>query len=448
MGRLKTGTPPRLNRRTVDLGRLPIQAGNSPPLRLSLAQAGEREREQRHCYLAETNRRTHDIIRASLDRSPMFNGTISSLGPRYCPSIEDKVFRFADKSSHRIFIEPEGLQSEELYPNGLSTSLPFDAQLAMVQSIEGCAQAQITRPGYAIEYDYVDPRELRPDLQTRALDGLYFAGQINGTTGYEEAAAQGLLAGVNAARYARAETPWCPPRAQSYIGVLVDDLVTRGTSEPYRMFTSRVEYRLSLREDNADLRLTETGRSLGVVGDQQWRAFSRKRERIAREQERLKTLWVDCDKLPAIRQTQRNDRRRALAADLLRQPEVSYHQVMSAAQIADAETDESVIAAIENEARYAAYAKRQQIEIERLRHCENQAIGDGFDYSQISGLSAELRDKLTLFRPATVGQASRIQGMTPAAISLLLIHLKHKSSAGCRAARQAEQARQLDRQAS
>ena len=438
VGRLKTGTPPRLHRRTVKLKALPIQAANSPRLYLSLAQTKKVARAQSNCYLAQTNQRTHDIIRSSLDRSPMFNGTISSVGPRYCPSIEDKVFRFADKSSHRIFIEPEGLESEELYLNGLSTSLPFDVQQAMVHSIECCEQAQITRPGYAIEYDYIDPRELRPDLQTRAIEGLYFAGQINGTTGYEEAAAQGLIAGINAVRHARGESPWWPTRAQACLGVLIDDLVTRGTNEPYRMFTSRVEYRLTLREDNADLRLSEIGRSLGVVGTQQWEYFVRKRARIAREQERLKTIQIDFNQLPPLPDAPSdkpaNGRQRLSAAAWLSRPTMTYRDLMAAAKVADAETDEQIITVIENEARYAAYTKRQQVEIERLRHCENQTIADDFDYMQINGLSNELRDKLMSFRPATVGQASRIQGMTPAAISLLLIHLKHKSFAGQKSA--------------
>ena len=384
---------------------------------------------QLSCHIARTNARTHDIIRAGLSRSPLYTGVIEGVGPRYCPSIEDKVVRFADRESHQIFVEPEGLTSSEVYPNGISTSLPFDVQLALVRSMRGFANAHLTRPGYAIEYDYFDPRDLRPSLETRFLRGLYFAGQINGTTGYEEAAAQGLLAGINAARQAQDREPWCPRRDEAYLGVLVDDLITRGTSEPYRMFTSRAEFRLLLREDNADLRLTALGRALGLVDDARWAAFEAKREAIAHEQARLADAWVRPAQFGAAAaalgdRVQRDCR----ALELLARPDVGYADLAALPGIGPGASDPAVAEQVEIQAKYAGYIARQQAEIERSRAGEGLGLPEDFDYAQVRGLSAEVREKLLRHRPATVGQAARIPGMTPAAVSLMLIHLRRRTA--------------------
>ena len=427
VGRLKTGTPPRLDGRSIDFSRLTEQPGDTPcPVFSSLGSVAEHP-PQVSCWITHTGERTHAIIRGGLDRSPLYMGVIEGVGPRYCPSIEDKIHRFADKSSHQVFLEPEGLETHEFYPNGISTSLPFDVQHALVRSIEGLENAHITRPGYAIEYDFFDPRDLDYSLQTRAIRGLFFAGQINGTTGYEEAAAQGLLAGINAGRFVRGEQPWWPSRDEAYLGVLIDDLITRGTGEPYRMFTSRAEYRLLLREDNADLRLTETGRRLGVVDDARWRAFSTKREAIERESRRLRETWVrpgqasEADLQRVLRGPLARESR---AAELLRRPEVTYSALMSLPGVGPGEADPQVAEQVEIQAKYAGYIERQRDEIERQRRHEEMALPADFDYSQVHGLSREVSEKLGRHRPRTLGQAGRIPGVTPAAVSLLLSHLK------------------------
>ena len=444
-GRLKTGTPPRIDGRTIDFSLMQEQPGDLDPVPVfSVLGNTAMHPRQVPCWVTHTNERTHDIIRAALDRSPMYTGVIEGVGPRYCPSIEDKIHRFASKSSHQIFLEPEGLTTNEYYPNGISTSLPFDAQLALVQSMRGMASAHILRPGYAIEYDYFDPRGLKSSLETRAIDGLFFAGQINGTTGYEEAAAQGMLAGLNAALQTQGREAWTPRRDQAYLGVLVDDLVTQGVQEPYRMFTSRAEYRLSLREDNADLRLTEIGRILGCVGDAQWALFDAKRESVEREMQRLKSTWVNpriVADAEAVRLLGTSLEREYALADLLRRPSVSYDALMSLRGLQGEDlagpgvTDDVVKEQIEIQLKYAGYIERQAKEVERHEHYEHLALPADFDYLNVAALSMEVRQKLHRQRPETLGQASRISGVTPAAISLLLVHLKKRGSGEFAAAR-------------
>ena len=426
-GRLKTGTPPRLDGRSIDFSVLQAQPGDDPEPVMSFIGSRALHPRQLPCHVTHTNPRTHEIIRGGLDRSPLFTGVIQGVGPRYCPSIEDKVVRFADRESHQIFLEPEGLTTNEIYPNGISTSLPFDVQLALVHSMRGCEHAHLLRPGYSIEYDYFDPRALRSTLETKAIGGLFFAGQINGTTGYEEAAAQGLLAGLNAARHVRGDAGWCPRRDEAYVGVLVDDLITRGVSEPYRMFTSRAEYRLQLREDNADLRLSEVGRSLGLVDDARWDVYARRRDAIDRERERLKSTCVGPAVVAAddaLRVLGQPLEREYALADLLRRPGVGYSELMTLAAAGPATADPGVGEQVEIGIKYEGYIERQHDEVARHRAQETLRLPADLDYRTVRGFSVEVQQKLNYHRPETIGQAARISGVTPAAIALLLVHLK------------------------
>ena len=429
--RLKTGTPPRIDGRSINFGVMQEQPGDTPLPAFSFMGSPEDHPRQISCYITRTNEQGHDIIRSGLDRSPMYTGVIEGVGPRYCPSIEDKVMRFADKDSHQIFVEPEGLTTTEVYPNGISTSLPFDIQYAFIKSIKGFEEAHIVRPGYAIEYDFFDPRDLKLSLETKHMPGLFFAGQINGTTGYEEAASQGLIAGLNAARQSRELEPWCPRRDEAYIGVMIDDLVTNGTLEPYRMFTSRAEYRLLLREDNADLRLTEIGYKMGLVGTEQWQKFSTKAELIALEQSRLKSTWIQPNTLASKKANgflKTPLQREANLLDLLRRPEVKYENIADLPELESTVSDRSVRDQVEIQAKYAGYIDRQQTDIARTLRYEAFSLSSELSYQQVPGLSSEVIEKLDRHKPQTLGQAGRIQGVTPAAISLLLVYLKKKSA--------------------
>lgn len=434
VGRLKTGTPARIDRRSVDFSVMEEQWGDDPRPVMSYMGTRSEHPQQMCCHVTHTTERTHEIIRANLDQSAMYSGNIEGVGPRYCPSIEDKVVRFADKSSHQIFVEPEGLKSNELYPNGISTSLPFAVQVEFIHSIRGFEKAHITRPGYAIEYDYFDPQDLRHWMETRFVGNLFFAGQINGTTGYEEAGAQGLLAGLNAALRARGEAPWYPRRDEAYTGVLIDDLITMGTREPYRMFTSRAEYRLLLREDNADQRLTEKGRELGLVDDTRWAAYCDKREAVAREHERLRTTFVQPGSVQADLASawlEQPLKREYTLLDLLKRPQVTYRDIAALQAATEAVSDpvsDTVAQQVETEIKYAGYIQRQQDEIDQLRRHEDTPLPEDLDYAEITGLSNEVRQKLAEVRPGTLAQASRISGVTPAAVSLLLVHLKKRTA--------------------